>query len=175
MFKRCTLAGLTLFGCAFLFAGECQPEPPTTCGPDECGPPLGMPNTLCADGTVAGPGDCVRHADGSCGWEIITCPEPCTQAECGPAPGMPNTLCSDGTLGGPGDCYRNASGTCGWEIRTCPSYAFCGGFAARPCAEGFLCVDDQADNCDPAHGGADCGGICVDETTCAPPTCPDRG
>ena len=46
------------------------------CTEDDCGPPLGMPNYLCSDGiTVAGPGDCIEFADGSCGWEIIFCPE----------------------------------------------------------------------------------------------------
>lgn len=37
----------------------------------------------------------------------------------------------------------------------------CGGIAGRPCAEGYSCVDDPNDDCDPAHGGRDCGGICV--------------
>jgi hypothetical protein len=41
----------------------------------------------------------------------------------------------------------------------------CGGIAARPCTQsGYSCVDNPWDSCDPAHGGADCGGICV-------PTC----
>ncbi|KAK4239546.1 hypothetical protein C8A03DRAFT_42865 [Achaetomium macrosporum] len=39
--------------------------------------------------------------------------------------------------------------------------AFCGGFAGLPCKEGKKCVDDPRDECDPEHGGADCGGICV--------------
>jgi hypothetical protein len=38
--------------------------------------------------------------------------------------------------------------------------AFCGGFAGIACAEGYVCVDDPSDDCDPAQGGADCGGIC---------------
>lgn len=37
---------------------------------------------------------------------------------------------------------------------------FCGGIAGIPCAEGFTCVDDPNDTCDPNQGGADCGGIC---------------
>jgi hypothetical protein len=44
------------------------------------------------------------------------------------------------------------------ELR--PGGQFCGGFAGISCAEGFVCVDDPRDDCDPAHGGADCGGIC---------------
>ncbi|MER5886197.1 hypothetical protein ABT160_20435 [Streptomyces sp. NPDC001941] len=42
----------------------------------------------------------------------------------------------------------------------CPG---CGGFAGLPCPEGFVCVDDPRDSCDPKKGGADCGGICVPE------------
>src|SRR5690349_2406618 len=37
---------------------------------------------------------------------------------------------------------------------------FCGGIAGFPCPDGFECVDDPRDGCDPEHGGADCGGIC---------------
>ena len=38
---------------------------------------------------------------------------------------------------------------------------FCGGIAGLPCPEGYTCVDDPRDDCDPLAGGADCGGICV--------------
>jgi hypothetical protein len=37
---------------------------------------------------------------------------------------------------------------------------FCGGFAGLPCPEGFVCVDNPCDNCNPKTGGADCGGLC---------------
>lgn len=38
----------------------------------------------------------------------------------------------------------------------------CGGFANFACPEGYAgCIDDPRDSCDPANGGADCGGICV--------------
>ncbi len=36
----------------------------------------------------------------------------------------------------------------------------CGGFAGIACPEGYACMDDPRDSCDPANGGADCGGIC---------------
>jgi hypothetical protein len=37
----------------------------------------------------------------------------------------------------------------------------CGGIAGIQCHEAAQsCVDDPSDSCDPAHGGADCGGIC---------------
>jgi len=38
---------------------------------------------------------------------------------------------------------------------------FCGGFAGFPCPDGFTCIDDPTDDCDPNNGGADCGGICT--------------
>ena len=37
---------------------------------------------------------------------------------------------------------------------------FCGGIAGIACPAGLTCVDNPDDSCDPAHGGADCGGIC---------------
>jgi len=37
---------------------------------------------------------------------------------------------------------------------------FCGGIAGIPCPGGGRCVDNPSDSCDPANGGADCGGIC---------------
>lgn len=41
------------------------------------------------------------------------------------------------------------------------AHALCGGIAAIPCPTGFECVDDPTDGCDPANGGADCSGICL--------------
>ena len=37
----------------------------------------------------------------------------------------------------------------------------CGGIAGKACPGGGKCVDDPSDSCDPAKGGADCGGICT--------------
>jgi len=47
------------------------------CETKDCGPALGMPNTLCADGqTLAGPtGKCIASGWGTCSWEVIKCPE----------------------------------------------------------------------------------------------------
>jgi hypothetical protein len=41
----------------------------------------------------------------------------------------------------------------------------CGGIAGIQCPAGQKCVDNPNDNCDPANGGADCGGICVEDDT----------
>jgi hypothetical protein len=40
----------------------------------------------------------------------------------------------------------------------------CGGIAAKACPAHSTCKDDPADTCDPAKGGADCAGICVQDT-----------
>ena len=59
---------------------NCEFQPCATtsnlCDKSKCGPQLGMPNSICSDGkTIAGPtGRCLHHADGSCGWEVISCP-----------------------------------------------------------------------------------------------------
>ena len=42
-----------------------------------------------------------------------------------------------------------------------PTGRFCGGFGGFPCPEGYACIDDPSDDCDPQRGGADCSGICV--------------
>ena len=44
-----------------------------------------------------------------------------------------------------------------------PEPAFCGGFAGIACPDGQTCIDNPSDDCDPNNGGADCGGICVDQ------------
>ncbi|HTK75144.1 MAG TPA: hypothetical protein VL371_07775 [Gemmataceae bacterium] len=53
------------------------------------------------------------------------------------------------------------SGTCQIDEEPEPTTQFCGGFAGIPCPSGQTCIDDPNDSCDPANGGADCGGICV--------------
>lgn len=42
-----------------------------------------------------------------------------------------------------------------------PAPLACGGLTAATCPQGYRCVDDPADSCDPTLGAADCGGICV--------------
>jgi len=37
---------------------------------------------------------------------------------------------------------------------------YCGGLGGFPCPNGYTCIDDPNDACDPFAGGADCGGIC---------------
>jgi hypothetical protein len=47
-----------------------------------------------------------------------------------------------------------------------PQLALC----ATPCAEGFSCVDDPKDSCDPGSG-ASCAGVCVQTTANSPQQC----
>lgn len=43
----------------------------------------------------------------------------------------------------------------------------CGGIAGFQCDDpNAVCVDDPSDSCDPAHGGADCMGICQPKPAC---------
>jgi hypothetical protein len=45
----------------------------------------------------------------------------------------------------------------------------CGGFAGFPCDDGWVCIDDPRDACDPDKGGADCIGVCRPEQSQNPP------
>jgi hypothetical protein len=106
------------------------------CPTRRCGPPLGLPNTLCDDGvTVSGPtGRCLRNADRSCGWEVIACPpDACIQ----------NVLCAIGTHfdNDPAVCACVPDGvqcgtrTCGADQVCCsPSCGICG-------IQGGVCPD----------------------------------
>jgi hypothetical protein len=93
------------------------------------------------DGSVAecnaGTHECqaVKPADVVCGGRMLI-PHECPTGY----------VCYD-----PGAAY-DAPGSC---VKTC------GGIAGRTCDDGFSCADDPSDNCDPANGGADCGGICL--------------
>jgi hypothetical protein len=86
---------------------------------------------------------CVDDATDSCDPANggADCPGVCVQC-------FDNVLCANG--------YHWDQASCG-----CVAYQTCGGIAGIACPTGFNCVDNPNDNCDPAHGGADCGGICV--------------
>jgi hypothetical protein len=59
------------------------------------------------------------------------------------------------------------------SAQTAAPGGMCGGLAGFPCPDGFECVDDPRDSCDPAGGGADCSGICqpIDVNPCAAILC----
>lgn len=71
---------LTLTLCLLTFScvSSVPVEPDTNtgaCEPGDCGPALGAPAYLCADGSTGGnTGVCKRNREGVCGWEIRDCP-----------------------------------------------------------------------------------------------------
>lgn len=117
-----------------------------TCTPAECGPIPSMPSYTCADGSTGGfTGRCIGMADGSCGWEVLTCDPTtdCTLADCGPMPGSPAIVCADGSIGAnTGRCLRDpTTAACGWEQRACPDPgSACAGLAGTSCASGEACI-----------------------------------
>jgi hypothetical protein len=93
-----------------------------------------------------------------------------------PAPASPGAPLPVGAVSDAGAAVRTSACAvvlCGPETRceethgvaSCvpimrPRRAFCGGIGAIRCPDGGRCVDDADDECDPARGGRDCGGVC---------------
>lgn len=84
---------------------------------------------------------------GTCRQEPRLCPD-IYEPVCG---------CNGATYGNA--CEAAAAGVSVAESGACPSVS-CGGIAGIACPGAGKCVDDPNDGCDPANGGADCGGIC---------------
>jgi hypothetical protein len=95
-------------------------------------------------------------------------PVTCVKAPCDPQPMcVPDTgtspcaaaLCPAGTVcvAKPVTCV---AAPCP-PVAECVAQVSCGGFAGKRCPGSGSCVDDPSDSCDPAKGGADCGGMCV--------------
>ena len=108
--------------------------------------------------------DCKSDADchvGGCSSEVCAAEEVITT--CDALPWTPQGACG---------CLN---GQCLWHEK-CPQK--CGGFAGLPCPGGMKCVDDPSDDCNPAAGGADCGGVCKSDpcalVRCAEPQCEHR-
>jgi len=94
------------------------------------------------------------------------CPDKSNYGLCAPRPNicpqvvLPVCGCDGVTYNN--SCVAAAAGVAVAKNGECkPKPTFCGGIAGIPCPEGQTCIDDPSDDCDPKHGGADCGGICV--------------
>lgn len=117
---------------------------------DACGPQLGMPAEQCSDGSIGGnTGQCLSTADGSCAWEIRSCP-------------------ANG-----GACF-DATGELDGSLRTCNTTADCVSVKIqRDCCGTFRVVgvnkasEAQAQKCgdDRTSGFPQCG--CANQGTFA--------
>ncbi len=140
--------------------GDCCSDVDEVCGIEEpepegtiCGGFIGSP---CADDEF-----CSFEPEAICGFADAT-------GVCLPRPDAcialfkPVCGCDGETYSN--SCHAASAGTSVQHEGECesePEGQFCGGFANLPCPEGQECADDPNDGCDPANGGADCGGICV--------------
>jgi hypothetical protein len=165
------LAGLVWMGCAPtsdpLPEGEDSSERSASAkgsgscavpdGGDTCGEQASNGSCWCDD-KCAEYGDCCSDMEATCGGGE---PDPSlcmTNSQCGAGQICDHSECMSGCKDG-GICPAVCYGQC----VEAPPPAQCGGFAGLPCPGGKVCIDDPGDDCDPNNGGADCGGICVDE------------
>jgi hypothetical protein len=130
------------------------------CLDTDCGPALGMPNWICADGTVAGPtGQCMPTADGGCGWEVVTCPDDGSSGTGGSGDG--GTASGGGSGDGGGTASGGGSGGGGSSDGGTATCASCPGPA--PGMANWICDDGSlgGPSCEPDANGT-CGWVIRD-------------
>ncbi len=142
--------------------GDCCDDKVDICdGPTACGGWLG---DTCAEDEF-----CAFELSATCGWADAS-------GVCAPRPEACIEI-FDPVCGCDGQTYGNAckaasAGTSIVSTGACEEETiFCGGFGGIECPDGLECVDDPSDDCNPASGGADCGGICVEPEGCEPVLC----
>lgn len=151
----------------------------------ECSGPRPLaPNVECADGSIGGP-ICAQHGDGTCGWEVRSCPpEECPALGCNPLcphgvredeHGCPTCQCQEAdpcaglscgdpctTCGAGGPClgiaqFCDATGTCAAALPTCPPPATLHWYPT--CGDpvcGLPPADPGADGCGTIEEGDPC-------------------
>jgi hypothetical protein len=115
-----------------------------TCLNAECGPALGLPSMVCADGSVGGPtGRCLRLETGACGWEVRDCP-PAGEGGASASGGAPAsggaTAASAGEGGSAGAGGASFTDRCGGCNYTGPTPQICIYQAGGPGAGRFVCA-----------------------------------
>jgi hypothetical protein len=118
---------------AFAFAvvsAACSSAPSDPTSTDEaelstscCGPQLGLMNYLCPDGkTMAGPGACIHAPNGTCHWNIVTCPA--ADAGATSSSGAAGDVCGPSSPCGAGLLCCYSCGTPPFEGHTCPNRCY---------------------------------------------------
>jgi hypothetical protein len=107
-----------------------------TCPSEECGPALGLPNTICADGSVGGPtGRCLPLEHRGCGWEVRECP---ADGEGGaPAAGGASATGGAASAGSAGALLSDRCGGCNYKG---PTPEICLFQAGGPGPGRFVCA-----------------------------------
>jgi len=134
-------------------AGSCVDDPSDDCDPERGGADCGG---LC---------ECNVRALCIQGFAFDESPEVCACVPSEPEPDACAAVrCRAGT-------HCEAEGDRARCVPDAAAGPFCGGFAGIACPGAGSCVDDPNDGCDPARGGADCGGVC--ECSAAAASCPE--
>jgi hypothetical protein len=131
--EKIRLSAWVVFGTAALFVAGCAAEVPTAAEIESDAEELKV--NPCAVTLCPTGTTCVVQSP--------------TRAECVPIDKCALVRCAAGTHCEAGSCIPDEP------------KVFCGGIAGFPCPGSGKCVDDPSDDCDPKHGGADCGGMCV--------------